>query len=110
MNNEDQQLIDCVETLRAATDGKTEITVSRRATFFPHTPHTGQVLDWNIYFGDMLGRGPWRWECAAGATLQQAFEDALTRITAQGDERKRELQRLQESAAKLGLQVVEAAK
>lgn len=107
MNNEDQQLIDCVETLRAATDGRTEITVSRRATFFPHT---GQVLDWNIYFGDLLGRGLWRWECATGATLQQAFEDALTRITAQGDERKRELQRLQESAAKLGLQVVEVNK
>lgn len=107
MNNEDQQLIDCVETLRAATDGRTEITVSRRATFFPHT---GQVLDWNIYSGDILGRGPWRWECATGATLQQAFEDALTRITAQGDERKRELQRLQESAAKLGLQVVEVNK
>lgn len=107
MNNEDQQLIDCVETLRAATDGRTEITVSRRATFFPHT---GQVLDWNIYFGDLLGRGPWRWECATGATLQQAFEDALTKITAQGDERKRELQRLQESAAKLGLQVVEVSK
>ena len=107
MNNEDQNLIDCVETLRAATDGRTEITVSRRATFFPHT---GQVLDYNIYFGDILSRGPWRWECATGITLQQAFEDALTRIATQGDERKRELQRLQESAAKLGLQVVEVNK
>ena len=107
MNNEDQNLIDCVETLRAATDGQTEILVSRRATFYPHT---GRTLDYNIYFGDLLGRGPWRWECATGITLQQAFEDALTRITAQGNERKREFQRLQESAAKLGLQVVEASK
>ena len=105
MNNEDQNLIDCVQTLRAATDGRTEITVSRRATFFPHT---GQTLDYNIYFGDLLGRGPWRWECATGATLQSAFEDALARITAQGDERARELVKLKESAAKLGLQLVEA--
>ena len=104
MNNEDQQLIDCAETLRAATDGRTEITVSRRATFFPHT---GQVLDYNIYFGDVMSRGPWRWECATGATLQQALEDALGKITAQGDERNRELAKLKESAAKLGLQVVE---
>jgi len=105
MNNEDQNLIDCVQTLRAATDGRTEITVSRRATFYPHS---GQVLDYNIYFGDLLGRGPWRWECATGATLQSAFEDALARITAQGDERARELVKLKESAAKLGLQLVEA--
>jgi hypothetical protein len=104
MNNEDQNLIDCVQTLRAATDGKTEITVSRRAAFYPHT---GQVLDYNIYFGDLLGRGPWRWECATGATLQQAFEDALTKIMAQGDERARDLAKLKDSAAKLGLQVVE---
>jgi len=107
MNNEDQQLIDCAETLRAATDGRTEITVSRRATFFPHT---GQVLDWNIYFGDVLSRGPWRWECATGATLQQALGDALDKITAQGDERNRELAKLKESAAKLGLTVVEVTK
>jgi hypothetical protein len=104
MNNEDQKLIDCVETLRAATDGQTEITVSRRATFFPRTGH---VLDYNIYFGDVMSRGPWRWECATGATLQQALEDALTKVTAQGDERKRERQRLDEAAAKLGLQLVE---
>ena len=104
MNNEDQNLIDCVQTLRAATDGKTEVSVSRRATFYPHT---GQILDYHIHFGDLLGRGPWRWECATGATLQSAFDDALARITAQGDERKRELQRLQESASKLGLQLVE---
>ena len=104
MQNEDQHLIDCAETLRAATDGRTEITVSRRATFFPHT---GQVLDYTIYFGDVLSRGPWRWECATGATLQQALEDALGKIAAQGDERNRELAKLKESAAKLGLQVVE---
>jgi len=104
MNNEDQQLIDYAETLRAATDGKTEITVSRRASFLPHS---GQVLDYHIHFGDLLGRGPWRWECSTGATLQGAFDDALARITAQGDERKRELVKLQDSAAKLGLQLVE---
>jgi len=104
MNNEDQNLIDCAQTLRAATDGKTEVSVSRRATFFPHT---GQTLDYHIYFGDLLGRGPWRWECATGATLQGAFDDALTKITAQGDERARDLVKLKESAAKLGLQVVE---
>lgn len=107
MNNEDQQLIDCVETLRAATDGKTEVTVMRRATFFPHT---GKILDYNIYWGDVLSRGPWRWECATGATLQQALEDALGKITAQGDERNRELAKLKENAAKLGLQVVEVTK
>lgn len=104
MNNEDQNLIDCVETLRAATDGQTEITVSRRATFFPRTGH---VLDYNIDFGDVMSRGHWRWECATGVTLQQAFDDALTKITAQGDERARDLAKLKESAAKLGLQLVE---
>jgi hypothetical protein len=105
MNNEDQQLIDCVETLRAATDGKTEVTVSRRATF---SPHSGTITtDYNIYFGDILGRGPWRWECATGAMLQGAFDEALTKITAQGDERARDLAKLKDSAAKLGLALVE---
>ena len=108
MTNEDQQLIDCVETLRAATDGKTDITVSRRATF---SPHSGQITtDYNIYFGDVMGRKEWRWECATEATLQKAFDDALAKITAQGDERARDLAKLKESAAKLGLELVEATK
>jgi hypothetical protein len=106
MNNEDQQLIDCVESLRAATDGKTDITVSRRATF---SPHSGQITtDYNIYFGDVMGRKEWHWECATESTLQKAFDDALSKIIAQGDERARELAKLKEGAAKLGLQLVEA--
>jgi hypothetical protein len=105
MNNEDQQLIDCAQTLREATKGKTDVTVSRRATF---SPHSGKIsTDYNIYLGDLLGSGPWRWECSTGATLQQAFEDALTKITAQGDERARDLAKLKDSAAKLGVQLVE---
>ena len=106
MQNEDQNLIDCAQTLREATKWKTDVTVSRRATF---SPHSGKIsTDYNIYFGDVIGRKEWKWECATEATLQGAFEDALAKITAQGDQRARDLDTLKEAAAKLGLQLVEA--
>jgi hypothetical protein len=61
-----------------------------------------------ISFGDIFNRTQWKWECAQADTLEEAQEKALALIAEQGDERKRELVKLQESAAKLGLQLVEA--
>jgi len=106
MNNDDNEMIACAQTLRAAMNNETEVTVTRRVAISNY--NAAPVHDWCIYTGDILNKGKWKWECATGATLQSAFDAALAQIVKQGDERARELARLKESAAKLGLQLVEA--
>ena len=107
-NNTDSEMIACAQTLRAAVNNETEITVTRRITISNIYPAVR--TDYVIFFGDIHNKATWKWECAQGETLEQAQSAALTQIAAQGNERKRELQRLQEAAGKLGLQLVEATK
>ncbi len=104
INDMDTELIACAKTLREAVNGA-EVTVTRRVTF--NTLNTEPQLDYCVYFGDMLNRGPWKWECAQGKTLQAAFDAAMTLIVAQGDERERERTKLAEKASKLGFKLVE---
>ena len=107
MNNDiDSQIIACAHIIRAATNNQTEVTVSRR--FVISSIHPAVKMYFEISFGDILNRAQWKWECAQADTLTEAQDKALILIAAQGDERKRELVKLQESAAKLGLQLVEA--
>jgi len=73
MNNDDNEMIACAQTLRAAVNNETEVTVTRRVAISNY--NAAPVHDWCIY---------------------------------KGDDRSRELARLKESAAKLGLQLVEA--
>jgi hypothetical protein len=104
-NDIDTELIACAKTLRGFVNGA-EVTVTRRVIInqLSATP----ALDYNILFGDILNRGPWKWECSSGATLQEAFDAAVAKIQAQGDERAREKAKLQGQAAKIGLKLVEA--
>jgi hypothetical protein len=106
MNNDDNEMIACAQTLRAAVNNETEVAVARRVVISNY--NAAPVHEWCIYTGDILNKGKWKWECAIGATLQSAFDAALAQIVKQGDDRSRELARLNESAAKLGLQLVEA--
>jgi hypothetical protein len=103
-NNIDSEMIACAEVIRAAVNNETEVTVIRRVTI--SRIHLEPKFDFVIHFGD-YNNVAWKWECAIADTLVEAQAKALTQVTAQGDERKRERQRLDEAAAKLGLQLVE---
>jgi hypothetical protein len=104
-NNDENEMIACAQTLRAAVNNEAEVTVTRRVAISNY--NAAPVHDWCIYTGDILNKGKWKWECATGATLQGAFDAALAQIMKQGDERARDLAKLKESAAKLGLALVE---
>ena len=107
MSNElDSEMIACAKTLRAATGNQTEVTVYRRVTFSNTT--TGPSADFQIFFGDIMNRGEWKWETVAGATLQEVLNLALKKIMEQGGERARARTQLETAAAKLGLKLVEA--
>ena len=104
-NETEQEMTWAAEDLRTLTSCKAEITISRRLTM-----KAGAIKpswDYLITFGDILDRGPWKWECAQAETLEAVVEMTKAQITAQGDEKARELAALQESAAKLGLKLVE---
>ena len=105
MNNDDNEMIACAQTLRAAVNNEAEVTVTRRMAITNY--NSAPICDWCIYTGDILNKGKWSWECATGTTLQGALDAALAQIVKQGDDRSRELARLKESAAKLGLALVE---
>lgn len=107
-NNIESEIIACAHTVRAAVSHETEVTVTRRVTI--SRIHAEPKFDFVIYFGDIYDKATWKWECAQADTLEEAQAKALVQIAAQGDERKRERQRLEEAAAKLGLQLVEATK
>lgn len=106
MNNDnDNDMIACAQIVRAAVNNETEVTISRR--FVISSIHPAVKSYFEISFGDIFNRTQWKWDCAQAETLAWVQEKALALIAAQGDERNRELQRLQDSAAKLGLQLVE---
>ena len=107
-NNIDSEIIACAEVIRAAVNHETEVTVYRRVTI--SRIHAEPKFDFVIYWGDVLNVSKWEWECAQADTLKEAQAKALAQITAHGDERARQLSKLKECAAKLGLQVVEAPK
>ena len=104
-NNNENEMIACAQSLRAAVNNECEVTVLRRVAITNY--NSAPIYDWCIYTGDVLNKGKWKWECATGATLQGALDAALAQITKQGDDRDRELAKLKESAAKLGLALVE---
>jgi hypothetical protein len=106
-NDDDNEMLWAAQDLRTLTSNKAEITISRRVTI-----EIGAIKpswDYQITFGDLMNRGAWRWECAQSHTLEAAMDITRAQITAQGDEKARELLLLQDAAAKLGLKVVEAA-
>ena len=101
-----RELLWAAEDLRTMTSCKAEIAISRRVTIKVGAIKEG--WDYSITFGDILNRGPWKWECAQAETLEAVVEMTKAQITAQGDERAREFIQLQDAAAKLGLKLVEA--
>ena len=107
-NNIDSEIIACAKVIHAATNHETEVTVARRVTISRIQPEP--KLYFEIFFGDILNKSQWKWECAHADTLAEVQATALDLVAAQGNERKRERQRLEEAAAKLGLQLVEAIK
>ena len=105
-NNEEREMLWAARKFCTLTSCKAEITISRRVTI-----KQGAIKpswDYLITFGDILNRGPWKWECAQADTLEQVVEMTKAQITAQGDEKARELLQLTDAAAKLGLKLVEA--
>lgn len=101
----ENEMLWAAKDLRTLTSCKAEITISRRMTI-----KQGAIKpswDYLITFGDILNRGPWKWECAQAETLEAVVEMTKAQIKVQGDEKARELAALQESAAKLGLKLVE---
>jgi hypothetical protein len=104
-NDDDNKMLWAAQDLRTLTSCKTEITISRRVTIKVGAIKEG--WDYLIIFGDIMNRGPWRWECAQAETLEAVVEMTKAQMKAQGDERARELLQLQDGAAKLGLKLVE---
>lgn len=105
-NETEQEMTWAAKDLRTMTSCKAEIAISRRVTIKAGAIKEG--WDYQITFGDILNRGAWRWECAQADTLEAAMDITRAQITAQGDEKARELLQLQDAAAKLGLKLVEA--
>jgi hypothetical protein len=103
----ENEMLWAAKDLRTMTSCKAEIAISRRVTIKPNA--IKESWDYQITFGDILNRGAWRWECAQADTLEGAMDITRAQITAQGDEKARELLQLQDAAAKLGLKLVEAA-
>jgi len=104
-NDNEQEMLWAAQDLRTMTSCKAEITISRRVTIKPNAIKEG--WDYQITFGDILNRGAWRWECAQAETLEAVVEMTKAQIRAQGDERARDFIQLTDSAAKLGLKLVE---
>ena len=101
----ENEMLWAAQDLRTLTSCKAEITVSRRVTI-----KAGVIKpswDYLITFGDILNRGPWRWECAQANSLEATMAITHAQIAAQGDERAREYLQLTDAAAKLGLKLVE---
>lgn len=105
MNDTENEILWAAQDLRTITSNQTEVTISRRVITSPI--NSGPKWDYMITFGDLMNRGKWRWECAQAETLEATMNITRAQITAQGDERNRELAVLRESAAKLGVQIVE---
>jgi len=103
----ENEMLWAAKDLRTMTSCKAEIAISRRVTIKPNA--IKDAWDYQITFGDILNRGAWRWECAQADSLEAAMDITRAQITAQGDEKARELMQLQDAAAKLGLKLVEAA-
>ena len=104
-NDDDNEMLWAAQDLRTLTSCKAEITISRRLTMKAGAIPAG--WDYLITFGDILNRGPWKWECAQAETLEATMDITRAQIVAQGDERAREFIQLQDAAAKLGLKLVE---
>ena len=102
----ENEMLWAAQDLRTITSNQTEVTISRRVILSPI--NSGPKWDYLITFGDLMNRGKWRWECAQADTLEAVVEMTKAQITAQGDEKARELLQLQDAAAKLGLKLVEA--
>lgn len=104
-NDDDNEMLWAAQDLRTLTSNKAEITISRRVTI-----KIGAIKpswDYQITFGDVMNKGPWRWECAQADSLEGAMDITRAQITAKGGEKARELMQLQDAAAKLGLKLVE---
>ena len=101
----ENEMLWAAQDLRTMTSCKAEIAISRRVTIKPNA--IKESWDYQITFGDILNRGAWRWECAQAETLEAAMDITRAQITAQGDEKARELLQLTDAAAKLGLKLVE---
>jgi hypothetical protein len=101
----ENEMLWAAQDLRTLTSCKAEIAISRRVTIKPNA--IKESWDYQITFGDILNRGAWRWECAQADTLEAAMDITRAQITAQGNEKARELLQLQDAAAKLGLKLVE---
>jgi len=104
-NDDDNEMLWAAQDLRTMTSCKAEIAISRRVTI--KIGAIKESWDYQITFGDILNRGAWRWECAQADTLEAAMDITRAQITAQGDEKARELLQLTDAAAKLGLKLVE---
>ena len=104
-NNEEREMLWAARKFCTLTNCKAEITISRRVTIKAGAISAG--WDYLITFGDILNRGPWKWECAQAETLEATMDITRAQIVAQGDERAREFIQLQDAAAKLGLKLVE---
>ena len=102
----ENEMLWAAKDLGGMTSCKAEITISRRVTIKPNA--IKESWDYQITFGDILNRGAWRWECAQADSLEAAMDITRAQITAQGDEKARELLQLRDAAAKLGLKLVEA--
>jgi len=101
----ENEMLWAAQDLRTMTSCKAEIAISRRVTI--KIGAIKESWDYQITFGDILNRGAWRWECAQADSLEAAMDITRAQITAQGDEKARQLLQLQDDAAKLGLKLVE---
>lgn len=104
-NNEEREMLWAARKFCTLTSCKAEITISRRVTIKAGTIKPS--WDYLITFGDILNQGPWKWECSQAETLEATMDITRAQITAQGDKRAQEFQQLHDSAAKLGLKLVE---
>ena len=74
-NNIDSEIIACAKVIHAATNHETEVTVARRVTISRIQPEP--KLYFEIFFGDILNKSQWKWECAHADTLAEVQATAL---------------------------------
>ena len=107
----DNEIANALFTVRAALSHSATVRVSRFQEVIQNVRGcSGQDAEgWVITFGDICDQpgAIWKWDCAHSDSLAACTTEALAKIAAQGDERKRARAALLAQADALGLTVTE---
>jgi hypothetical protein len=100
------QLNDAAKVLRAYVDGNCAVSVRVESRL---DKLGNSALEYVAQWGDVMGRGAWKYGCAFGATIEICLGKALTEIEAIKADHGREQRELEQQAAALGFILVKQA-